>query len=202
MSGLQAILFDFDGVLVDSEPIHFRCWRDLAAPLGIGLDWKTYSEAFIGVSTRQMLEHFCDRASNGARVEQLLDLLPRKREMFVERMCREQPFAADCHEMLTCLSHLRLAVVTSSNRLEVEPVLRPAGILGHFEALVCGGDVTAHKPSPEPYRKAAELLGVRNALVVEDSDVGVASGEAAGFEVVRVGNPAEVWPALRARLGV
>ena len=65
---------------------------------------------------------------------------------------------------------------------------------------MCGGGVRSQKPSPEPYLRAAELLGVSAALVVEDSDAGVESARAAGFEVIRVGNPAEVWPALRDRL--
>jgi HAD superfamily hydrolase (TIGR01509 family) len=102
--------------------------------------------------------------------------------------------------MLATLSALRLGVVTSSNRLEVEPVLVAAGIREYFGALVCGGDVSRQKPWPEPYIRAVGLLGVSAALVVEDSDVGVESARAAGFEVLRVGNPTEVWPALRVRL--
>lgn len=200
MPACQAILFDFDGVLVDSEPVHFRCWRDLCAPLGIASDWQTYSENFIGVSTRQMLQSFCDRPACGTTIESLLELLPDKRRMFVDILCRERPFAADCHAMLQSLSAYRLAIVTSSNRAEVEPVLEAVGIRQYFGAVVCGGDVQRHKPFPDPYLKAAELLGVSTALVVEDSDVGVQSAQAAGFEVLRVGNPAEAWPALRRRL--
>jgi HAD superfamily hydrolase (TIGR01509 family) len=182
MAACEAVLFDFDGVLVDSEPVHFLCWRELVAPFGILIDWQTYSDTYIGVPTRQMLSHFCDRAANGTTLEQLLELLPRKRQM------------------LASLSHLRLGVVTSSNRLEVEPVLAAAGLRESFDVLVCGGDVRSQKPSAEPYLKAAELLGVSAALVVEDSDAGVESARAAGFEVIRVGNPGEVWPALQARV--
>ncbi|MGA2186496.1 MAG: HAD family phosphatase [Bryobacteraceae bacterium] len=200
MAACEAVLFDFDGVLVDSEPVHFLCWRELVAPFGILIDWQTYSDTYIGVPTRQMLSHFCDRAANGTTLEQLLELLPRKRQMFLELMCRELPFAADCRTMLASLSHLRLGVVTSSNRLEVEPVLAAAGLRESFDVLVCGGDVRSQKPSAEPYLKAAELLGVSAALVVEDSDAGVESARAAGFEVIRVGNPGEVWPALQARV--
>jgi HAD superfamily hydrolase (TIGR01509 family) len=196
MAAWEAVLFDFDGVLVDSEPVHFRGWRELLAPLGIGVDWQTYSDTYIGVPTRHMLKHFCDRAANGTTLAQLLELLPRKRQMFLDLMCRELPFAADCRTMLAGLSHLRLAVVTSSGRPEVEPVLVAAGLREYFDVLVCGGDVRSQKPSPEPYARAAELLGVSTALAVEDSDAGVESARAAGFEVIRVANPGEVWPAL------
>jgi beta-phosphoglucomutase len=200
MAACEAVLFDFDGVLVDSEPIHFRCWRDLVEPLGIAIDWPTYSDTYIGVSTRQMLRDFCDQVSSRTTLEQLLALIPRKRQMFVELMCRELPFAVDCRAMLAALSDLRLGVVTSSNRLEVEPVLEAAGIRDCFEVVVCGGDVTRHKPWPDPYLHATGLLNVPSVLAVEDSDVGVESAQAAGLEVIRVGNPADVWPALRARL--
>jgi HAD superfamily hydrolase (TIGR01509 family) len=200
MPVFEAVLFDFDGVLVDSEPIHFRCWRDLLAPLGIELDWETYRSNYIGVNTREMLEHISGKAANGTTAEILLRLVPRKRELFSALMCRELPFAADCRAMLTSLSNLRLGVVTSSNRREVEPVLEAAGIRDCFDVLVCGNDVRAQKPSPEPYLKAVQLLGTSSALAVEDSDAGLESAQAAGIEVIRVAGSAEVWPALRERL--
>jgi HAD superfamily hydrolase (TIGR01509 family) len=201
MPAPTAVLFDFDGVLVDSEPIHFRCWRDLLASHGIELDWETYRSNYIGVNTRQMLEHISRKAANRTTAESLLDLIPRKRDLFTELMCRELPFAADCRGMLTSLSGLRLGVVTSSNRREVVPVLEAAGIRDRFDVLVCGNDLRAQKPSPEPYLKAVELLGRSSALALEDSDAGVESAQAAGMEVIRVASPAEVWPALRRRLG-
>jgi beta-phosphoglucomutase len=201
MPAFQAVLFDFDGVLVDSEPIHFRCWRDLLAPYEIELDWETYKGNYIGVSTREMLEHICRKAANGTTPEILLGLIPRKRGLFIELMCRELPLAPDCRAMLTSLSGLRLGVVTSSNRREVEPLLAAAGIRDCFDVLVCGSDVRAQKPSPEPYLKAIQLLGTSSALAVEDSDAGVESAQAAGIEVIRVAGPTEVWPALRERLG-
>jgi HAD superfamily hydrolase (TIGR01509 family) len=201
MPAFEAVLFDFDGVLVDSEPIHFRCWRDLLASHGIELDWETYRSNYIDVNTRQMLEHISRKAANRTTAESLLDLIPRKRDLFTELMCRELPFAADCRAMLTSLSGLRLGVVTSSNRREAEPVLAAAGIRDCFDVLVCGNDARAQKPSPEPYLKAVQLLGTSSALAVEDSDAGVGSARTAGLEVIRVAGPAEVWPALRGRLG-
>jgi beta-phosphoglucomutase len=189
MAAFEAVLFDFDGILVDSEPIHFRCWRDLLSPHEIALDWETYRSNYIGVSTREMLEHISRKAANGTTPEILLRLMPRKRELFSALMCYELPFAADCRAMLTSLSDLRLGVVTSSNRREVEPVLAAAGIRDCFDVLVCGNDVRAQKPSPEPYLKAVQLLGTSSAVAVEDSDASVESAQAAGMEVIRVAGP-------------
>ncbi len=197
---IEAVFFDFDGVLMDSEPIHFRCWRELLTPLGIEIDWTTFATEYVGVADTAVLRQISRKAANGTTFEQLAELLPRKRQIFLERMCCELPVADNCREMLAALSHLRLAVVTSSARAEVAPVLASAGLLDSFDVLVCGEDVDHRKPSPEPYLKAATSLGVSSALVVEDSDIGVESARAAGFEVIQVAGPAHVWSALHRRL--
>jgi HAD superfamily hydrolase (TIGR01509 family) len=74
------------------------------------------------------------------------------------------------------------------------------GIRHHFDTIVGGGDVKRHKPAPDPYLLAAERLAVETALVLEDSAAGIASGRAAGFEVLTVRHPAEVADLLRHRL--
>lgn len=112
------------------------------------------------------------------------------------------PFFAGAAELFQELTPYGLAVVTSSGRGEVEPILEKAGLLGHFRAAVYGGDVQNLKPAPDPYLKAAALLGAVRPLVVEDSDAGAASGRAAGFDVLRVVTSAEVPGALRERLGL
>jgi len=77
-------------------------------------------------------------------------------------------------------------VVSSSGRREVEPLLVAGGLRPYFATIVAGDDVERHKPAPEPYLTAARRLGVRRALVVEDSEPGEASGRAAGFDVLRI----------------
>jgi HAD superfamily hydrolase (TIGR01509 family) len=90
-----------------------------------------------------------------------------------------------------------MAVVSSSSREEIEPLMDRAGILHYFDTVVGGGDVQKHKPHPEPYLLAASRIGVSRAVVLEDSDAGIASGRAAGFEVLRVAHPNEVPRVLR-----
>jgi beta-phosphoglucomutase-like phosphatase (HAD superfamily) len=92
--------------------------------------------------------------------------------------------------------------VTSSGQTEVEPILINAGLRDYFQAAVYGGDVKRHKPAPDPYLLAMEKLGVRTALVVEDSDAGEASARAAGLDVLRVRTPAEMPALLRAYCGL
>jgi HAD superfamily hydrolase (TIGR01509 family) len=94
----------------------------------------------------------------------------------------------------------KLAVVTSSATTEIAPILAAGGIGHHFDTLVGGEDVKRHKPAPDPYLLAAQRLGVRAALVVEDSEPGLASGRAAGFEVLAVKGPADLRKRVLGRL--
>jgi sugar-phosphatase len=103
-------------------------------------------------------------------------------------------------ELLASLDGYRLAVVSSSGRAEIEPVLEAAGVRRHFQTIVTGEDVRELKPSPEPYRTAAARLGITRALVVEDSPAGIASGRAAGFEVLEIVEAEQMAGLLRARL--
>jgi len=193
-------LFDFDGVLADSEPLHYRCWKEILSPYGISLEWDVYAENYIGTSDRLMLAQFCESASPPVEVQTLIDQYPRKRDLFREMILHTMPFFEGCREFLETLGDYRLAVVSSSGRLEIEPPLKQAGLRGYFQTLVCGGDVRQHKPAPDPYLLAAERLESRCPLVIEDSDAGVESARAAGFDVIRVTSPTEVCAAVRARL--
>jgi beta-phosphoglucomutase len=196
----EAILFDFDGVLVDSEPIHFDCWREVLAPFGIDLDWPTYHRTFIGVSDRTMLNALAPLARRPVTAGQLYHLYPAKKELFRARILVQPPLSHGLMELLSELAGFRLAVVTSSGRAEVKPVLEACGIEPFLSAAVFGDDVQSHKPAPEPYQRAAALLGVERALVVEDSDAGVASGRAAGFDVLRIPEPHRMVELVRQHL--
>ena len=200
MGGYDAILFDFDGVLVDSEPLHYRCWIEILAPWGFRMDWPTYAATAIGITDRLMLSRFCEYANPPVTLETLLGTYPQKRERFRELMARELPFFEGYAEFLRSLDGYKLAVVSSSGRGEIEPALIQAGVRDSFAALVCGGDVKNPKPHPEPYLLAATQLGAKKPLVVEDSEAGEESGRAAGFDVIRVASPSEVPAAVRRRL--
>src|SRR3982751_4544358 len=88
MPPYEAVLFDFDGVLVDSEPVHFRCWQEILTPFGIHLDWKTYSEHCIGITDRAMLAFLCACKNPELDIDLLAAEYPRKKEMFRERMAK------------------------------------------------------------------------------------------------------------------
>ncbi|HUQ95922.1 MAG TPA: HAD family phosphatase [Bryobacteraceae bacterium] len=196
----EAILFDFDGVLVDSEPIHFACWRQVLTPLSINLEWDHYHQHFIGVSDRKMAEALVGLASCPRTVEEVYALYPSKTALFEKQMRARLPFSSGVIDFITGLAGYRLGVVSSSRRTEVEPVLAAGGILSCFEVAVFGEDVTRHKPDPEPYLKAANMLQTTRILVVEDSEAGEHSGRAAGFEVLRIPEPGLTVDLVKRRL--
>lgn len=197
----DAILFDFDGVLVDSEPLHHEVWNLILAPYGIRLEWDVYQERCIGVSDKEMIRELCAIAGQPEIFEELWNQYPRKKAIFRDRMLEGPPMTDGTKALLAELQgRNKLALVTSSGRLEVEPVLELTGVHRHFSALVFGDEVTRLKPHPEPYLTAATRLGAVRPLVVEDSAAGEASGRAAGFDVLRIAHASELTRKLAAWL--
>lgn len=198
MSEFQAIFFDFDGVLIDSEPVHWACWREVILPLGVDLSWEFYRDHCIGIDDREML-----RMIAGGR--DWLDLwarYPEKKQLFRTRMIEAPPFPATLAPALESLKgKYRMAVVSSSSCEEIEPLMVRAGLRGYFDTVVGGGDVKKQKPNPEPYLLAASRVGASRALVLEDSQAGMTAGRAAGFEVLQVRHPNEV-PGLLQQAGL
>lgn len=203
MPEFEAILFDFDGVICDSEPVHWACWAGVLAPLGVTLDWEFYRHRCIGIDDREMLRMMATRSDPPRRWESLWAQYPAKRDLFRARTIDAPPFPPGLAEFLEGLhGEYKMAIVTSSGRSEIEPLLEAGRLFRFFDTLVCAGDTDRHKPAPDPYLLAAERLQARTALVVEDSDAGIASGRAAGFEVLAVKSPADVPEVVARRLSL
>jgi len=203
MREFDSILFDFDGVLCDSEPVHWACWAEVLASLGVTLDWEFYRDECIGIDDREMIRMMATRANPPREWDTLWAQYPAKRDLFRARMLETPPFPASLAPFLEDIhAQYKTAVVTSSGRSEIEPMLQAGGLLHHFDTLVCAADTKLHKPAPDPYLLAAERLQTRSALVVEDSAAGLASGRAAGFEVLAILNPAEVPNVVKQRLSM
>jgi beta-phosphoglucomutase len=200
MPEFEAIFFDFDGVLLDTEPVHWSCWAQVLAPAGLTLTWEYYRDSCIGIDDRDMLRNMAGQANPPREWDSLWALYPGKQTLFQARMAQPQFDPALVQLLARLDGPYRLAVVSSSSTMEIEPLLIAGGIRRHFGAIVGGESVKRHKPFPEPYLLAAERLGVRTALVLEDSAAGIASGRAAGFEVIPVKHPNQVSELVLQRL--
>ncbi len=173
---------------------------DVLAPFGVQVDWPTFARHCVGLADRRTVDFLARFASPPVDSSILWEQYPNKKTRFQE-LARSGPlFVPAVIEMIESLGRYKLAVVTSSARAEVEPLLAMGGIRDRFGAVVCGDDVESLKPAPDPYLLAARLLGVTRALVVEDSAAGVASGRAAGFDTLEVGRAEETPVRLAAKL--
>ena len=203
MPDFDAILFDFDGVLADTEPVHFAAWAEALAPLGVTFDWDFFREHCVGIDDRSMVPFLAACVDPPCDPERLWARHPEKVALFRRWTLESPPFAPELDGFLERLhGPYKLAVVTASARVEIEPLLKAGGIARHFDALVCGKEAGRNKPAPDPYLQAAKLLGAKNPLVVEDSEAGIASGRTAGFEVLAVEAAAGMMDAVMRRLSV
>jgi beta-phosphoglucomutase len=190
----DALLFDFDGVLADTELVHYACWRDVLVPFGMEIEWPWYQANCVGIADHVLAPCF--------GVGDPVALVTEKQQRFRDALTLSPPFLPETADLIRELAvSYRLAVVSSSFRTEVVPPLERAELDRYFAAILCGDDVAHLKPAPDPYLKAAEMLQAKRPLVIEDSDAGVASGQAAGFDVVRISGPARLSEELRRRLG-
>jgi HAD superfamily hydrolase (TIGR01509 family) len=191
-----AVLWDMDGTLVDTEPYWIESEFDLVEEHG-GTWSREHALNLVGndllVSGRYIREHAAIDLEPDRIVEELLDRVVAR----VERRVPWRPGAVDL--LVDLRAHgVRCALVTMSYRRFVEPILQvlPEGT---FEVVVTGDAVTQGKPHPEPYLKAAAVLGVPPAatLAIEDSNTGARSAEAAGCTVLVVPNHVPVLPGPR-----
>ena len=196
----DAVLFDFDGVLADTEPLHYEAWRDALKPLGITLDWAFYRSELIGVSDRELVERLARTRRPPLQAALLWARFANKQRLFLEKALARPPIPKENIELISSLKNRKLALVTSTSILEIRPLLLAADLLERFHVIVTAEDVNRHKPDPEPYLVAARRLGARRALAVEDSDAGERAARDAGLEVVRVHSVAEVPKAVLSRL--
>jgi HAD superfamily hydrolase (TIGR01509 family) len=188
----QALLFDFDGVLADTEPLHCFCWQEVLAKEGIPLDWEFYRKECVGLSEREFLSAIGRRASPVRTADELWPLYPLKQKLFAEEAMRREVIPWATRSAVKSLQGMPLAVVTSSCRAEIEPILKKEGVFEWLHVCVYGDEVERLKPAPDPYLLALERLGVKQGVVFEDSEAGMTSAREAGCTVVQVRDPAEL----------
>jgi beta-phosphoglucomutase len=197
---LRAILFDFNGVLVDDEPVHLEMFQRVLAEEGIALGAEDYYERYLGMDDRGCFAAVLAGSGETASVPRLMRLIARKAIYYQERMRQGgYPFFPGAPEVVAAAAGagLMLGVVSGALRQEVEGALRQAGLVERFKVLVTAEDVSEGKPDPEGYRRALEalnslpplperLLHPHEVLAVEDSPAGLAAAAAVGLVTLGV----------------
>src|SRR5215208_642893 len=184
-----ATVFDMDGVLLDSEPLHHVVLNEVLAAEGRTLSFDEY-RPYIGTTLEYTWSDLIHRYHLAGPVE---DYILRYDEGILESYRRHSVLAPGVRALLDLLAAkgVRRAVASSSRTSWVEAALETLDIRRDFELLVTGDMVTHSKPDPEIYLLAAERLGVdpRRCLAVEDAPKGVAAARAAGMTVIGVRTP-------------
>jgi HAD superfamily hydrolase (TIGR01509 family) len=176
----DAILFDNDGVLVDTERLYFQASREVLSGIGIPLDEADYVELFL--RTARGAFHLATERGHDARA--IDDLRAARDRRYLALISASDVVMPGVAELIPALaSRYRLAIVSSS---EPEPFARAharSGLLRHFELVLTREHYLNSKPDPEPYRRAVEQLGLAPArcLVIEDSERGLIAAKAAGL---------------------
>jgi HAD superfamily hydrolase (TIGR01509 family) len=186
MTRFDAIIFDMDGVLIDSEPLHFEVLNEVLSLDGHTLS-RAENEEFIGTTTEAMWATLIARRG-------LVRPMAEYRALYDEILLRvlRQP-REPAPGVLALIQRarqlgMRLGVASSSRRLWIEATLGSLGLSESFDTLVSGDDVVRGKPDPQIYLLAAQRLGLspRRCLAIEDSPNGVQSARAAGMAVLGV----------------
>jgi HAD superfamily hydrolase (TIGR01509 family) len=202
---LRAVIFDFNGIIVDDEPIHFKLFQRVLGEEGITLTEKDYYARYLG---------FDDRGAFGAGYrdngrplseEKLAELVNRKAAYYQEAIRNHVTIFPGVKTLIADLApRLPLAVASGALRDEIEAILSTAALLQYFTAIVAAEDVARGKPEPEIFLKALARINARrgerdqinaaDCLVIEDSKEGIKGARRAGMKCLAVTNshPAEL----------
>lgn len=183
-AAIRALLFDMDGVLVDSIPNHARAWQEAFQQRGVAIDDRL-SRLREGEKALATCHWICERYGLAWSEEDCVELVRRKRELF--RSYPGSGLFPGVSNLLEGLKHhgYRLALVTGSTVVNARAIV-PETVWQLFEVHIAAEDVTRGKPDPQPFRLAASRLGVdvRACLAVENAPFGIESALAAGCRVV------------------
>jgi HAD superfamily hydrolase (TIGR01509 family) len=185
----KAYLFDCDGTIVDSMPLHYVAWKTVLA------EWNCEfaEELFYAWGGMPVAEIIATLNAQHGLAMPVEAVAKRKEAMYFEILPELKGVAEVMEHIEASYGKIPFAVVSGSTRDSVTASLKTLGILDKFETLVCAGDYARSKPHPEPFLLAAERLGVKpeDCLVFEDTDMGIQSATAAGMASVKVPQPWE-----------
>ena len=182
---MKAIIFDMDGVLVDSMPYHAEAWKQAFATVSISIEWKDIYE-LEGSNHRQIVELLFRRFGRIPTENDIRELRRKEMEVF-KRIEHVRPFEG-MKELLDSLkSRYSLAVVSGSDKGAVHGIINTF-FPDTFKVIVDGDDVKKSKPAPEPYLRAVEKLGIpaEECIVIENAPLGIRSAKSAGLRCIAV----------------
>lgn len=194
---LQAIVFDFDGVIADSEPLHLKAFQQALAPEGIELTAADYYARYLGYDDVGLFEALARDRAMAMSGDEIAGLVVRKGERMQALLRSGSVLFPGATEFIReAAAAVPIAIASGAMRHEIDEVIDAAGMADLFATIVAAGDTPQSKPSPEPYRLALDRLRTavgreidpRRAVAIEDSRWGLESAHGAGLRLVGVTN--------------
>jgi len=209
----ESVIFDFDGVIVDTEPLHYKAFQEILAPLGLGFTWEEYCAVYMGFDDRDAFREAFNVGSRPLPAEELDRLIRAKAGLFqtiVGSGVTAYPGVVELIEYLHGAG-VPLALCSGALRSDIEPILEQLSISARFSCMVTAEDVPHSKPDPASYRLAFRMLQGRypeaalcanRCLAIEDTPAGITSAKGAGLQVIAVLNSYPADKLLQADLVV
>lgn len=195
----QAVIFDFDGVIVDTEPLHYRAFQEILEPLGFGFSWLEYEKSYMGFDDRDAFIEAFKTHDRQLSYDELCTLVTTKADIFQDIIRAGVNTYPGVIELIKSLhsSMVPLAICSGALRSDIDPILATLGIDSCFDIIVTAEDVAKSKPDPECYRLAFDKLCTHwpNVLIrsgetvaIEDTPAGISAASGAGLKVIAVTN--------------
>jgi len=195
---LKAVIFDFDGVLVDTEKLHHQAFNEIFHPLGIQISIKEYFDRFVGMTDEELFRLIDKEKNIRLSEQQLQELFKNKASIFKKLASTQAAVIEGVPQFLKLLSENKIPLAVCSGALleEIELILKAANLRDFFEAIVSADQVKKGKPDPEGFLLALKLLNKKNnsqikpqdCIVIEDSRWGLEAAQTAGMHPVAVAN--------------
>jgi len=188
----QALIFDFDGVILDSEPLHYQACSYVLEKFGIVLSYADYVNNYLGLTDKEMFPKLFAE-SHSLSMDTMATLIEEKSKKYQEivKQCEHLPMIDSVDRYIAYISKIipKIAICSGSSRDEIMAVLTKLNhgeLIPYFNTIVSSEDVKHGKPSPEGYLLTAKRLHVlpHHCLVIEDTPYGVAAAKAAGMHVI------------------
>lgn len=182
---IKAIIFDMDGLMIDSERVTFECYQERLKDMNLTMDEEFY-KTLLGKPIKGIYQRFYNVYGNDFPIENVIQDV---HQLMAERFETEGvPVKKGLVELLHYLkdNNYKTIVATSSNRDRVDKILAQAKITEFFDDSICGDEVTKGKPNPEVFLKSCQKLGVNvdEAIVLEDSEAGIQASYDANIKVI------------------
>ena len=186
---IRGIVFDFDGVIADSEPLHFRALQEVVAPLGITIGRSEYYDRYLGYDDVGTFRAIGQLKGVPLSDAQIVSLIAEKSVIFQTLVAAGGVLYAGAPACIERLApHYPLGIASGALRHEIEAILRAGALDRHFRFIVASGETPTGKPAPDPYLRAAALHGLtpESCVAIEDSQWGIDSASGAGMRCIGI----------------